>query len=200
MKKNMRKILSLVLAMVMILSFSVTAFAADAETNTATVTIKVNGAVVATNPNVAPGQSVYAYLGEKYGATGEDYWYSFNDANNNPAYALKKLTVNEVDYESGAADGTNSGIAGVQWSSTRKGYGFEGFAYNDDDEVVGYNYIYVGNDFVYTVTNGSNNVDVSDKYMNQYTIQAGDVVTISFDLVISRWTATTPFETTEPYI
>ena len=36
--------------------------------------------------------------------------------------------------------------------------------------------------------------------MNQYTIQTGDVITISYELVVSRWVAETPFETTEPYI
>lgn len=52
MKKNMRKILSLVLAMVMILSLSVTAFAADGTTTTYTVSIYVQDAMRDADDNI----------------------------------------------------------------------------------------------------------------------------------------------------
>lgn len=198
--KTTRRIFSMVLALMMVLSLSVTVFA-DTTTGKATVVIKNGDETVATlSPDA--GQSVYEALQSNADLTCD--WSSFTDYYGNPAKALTGLTYSEkgvvkAELESGAADGASSGVT-AQWSTKRPGYGFEGFAYDDNDEIAGYNYVYVGNDFVYTVKNGSTSVDVSDKYMNQYTMQAGDVVTIYYKLVVSRWTATTPFETTEPYI
>ena len=193
--KHVKKLVSLVLALVMALLLSVTAFAAG---NTApTVTIKVNGVVVGST-SASAGQSVYTHLISTYGDS--DGWYSFSDINQNQAYALWRLTVGGTTYTSGAIDGASSGITGVQWSTTRRGYGFEGFAYDDDGVIAGYKYIYVGNDFTYTVTNNDVTVDVSDKYMNQYTMQDGDEVVVELAQVVSRWTATTAFEAEAPYI
>lgn len=193
--KTTRRILSLLLVLAMVACLGVTAFA-DGTSSNATIIVKAGGNTVATTTADA-GETVYAAVLKQY--RNPEGWSSFTDMNGNTAMALWSLTVNEVPYVSGPADGASSGI-NAQWSTKRPGYGFEDFAYNDDDEIVGYKYVYVGNDFVYTVTNNNATVDVSDKYMNQYTIQAGDVITISYELVVSRWVAETPFETTEPYI
>lgn len=193
--KMAKRILSLVLVLAMIACLSVTAFA-DGTSNTATIVVKASGNAVDTI-TVNAGTTVYAAVLQQYGDP--DGWSSFTDMNGNTAMALWRLTVKGSQYISGAANGATSGI-NAQWSTKRPGYGFEGFAYNDDGEIVGYKYVYVGNDFIYTVTNNNQTVDVSDKYMNQYTIQTGDVITISYELVVSRWVAETPFETTEPYI
>lgn len=94
--KNMRKVLSMVLALVMVLSLSVTAFATEA--STATVTVKVNGTVVDSNASVTPGQSVYTYLVAQYGIRTSDDWSEFEDINGDTAMALNSLTVKGTTY------------------------------------------------------------------------------------------------------
>ena len=44
-----------------------------------------------------------------------------------------------------------------------------------------------------------NTVDVSDKYMNQYTIQNGDVIELSLATTSMTWTATDPIQAEYPY-
>ncbi len=195
--KTTRRIFSMVLALMMVLSLSVTAFA-DTTIGTATFKLMVDGVEVpkATDTEVAAGQSVYAYLTGKYGTDG---WYSFPDVNQNTAYSLYSLTVDGTTYASGAVDGATSGVQATAWSTTRPGYGFVDFAYDDNGNEVGYIYVYVGRDFLYSVTNAGNTVDVSDKYMNQYTIQNGDVIELSLATTSMTWTATDPIQAEYPY-
>ena len=197
--KTTRRIFSMVLALMMVLSLSVTAFA-DTTTGTATFKLMVDGVEVtkARDTEVAAGQSVYSYLTSLYGTAG---WSpAFTDYYGNTAYALYSLTVDGNTYSSGAVNGATSGENALAWSTTRPGYGFVGYVENEDGDVVGYEYIYVGKDFLYSVTNASGNaVDVSNKYMNQYTIQEGDSIVLSLAQTSMTWTATDPIQAEYPY-
>ena len=193
--KNMRKVLSMVLALVMVLSLSVTAFATEA--STATVTVKVNGTVVDSNASVTPGQSVYTYLVAQYGIRTPDDWSEFEDINGDTAMALNSLTVKGTTYTNCAVNGATTDIEGEQWG-TITGYGLVSTV-SSGDVITSYNFVYVGNSWVYSVTNAGTSVDVSAKYMNQYTIQAGDVVTLEYKLVVSEWSSSYPITPTYPY-
>lgn len=197
--KTTRRIFSMVLALMMVLSLSVTAFA-DTTTGTATFRLMVDGVEVtnASDTEVAAGQSVYSYLTSLYGTAG---WSpAFTDYYGNTAYALYSLTVNEITYSSGAVNGATSGENALAWSTTRPGYGFVDYVKNEDDEVIGYKYIYVGKDFLYSVTDASGNaVDVSSKYMNQYTIQEGDTIVLSLAQTSMTWTSENPIQADYPF-
>ena len=194
--KTTRRIFSMVLALMMVLSLSVTAFADTTSNGTASIVIKDGENTIAT---LAPdaGQSVYNYLTFKYGTNG---WSEFTDYNGNIAYALYSLTIDGVTYSSGPIDGATSGKTAKAWSTTRPGYGFVDYVKNEDDEVIGYKYIYVGKDFLYSVTDAAGNaVDVSSKYMNQYTMQDGDAVELVLDVTSMTWTSENPIQAEYPY-
>lgn len=192
--KHMRKILSLVLALMLVFSLSVTAFATEAN-GTATVRVVVNG-VAQPDQAAAAGQSVYTYLLNTYHNT--DGWYSFPDINGDTAMALNSMTVDGHTYTNGAIDGRTTNITVQAWGSIT-GYGL--VSLNEaNGQITGYNYVYVGNSWVYSVKDQNNaTVDVSDKYMNQYNMQVGDVVTVEFKQVESYWTSEDPILPTEPY-
>ena len=191
--KHMRKILSLVLALMLVFSLSVTAFATEAN-GTATVRVVVNG-VAQPDQAAAAGQSVYTYLLNTYHNT--DGWYSFSDINGDTAMALNSMTVGGHTYTNGI-DGRTTNITVQAWGSIT-GYGL--VSLNEaNGQITGYNYVYVGNSWVYSVKDQNNaTVDVSDKYMNQYNMQVGDVVTVEFKQVESYWTSEDPILPTEPY-
>ena len=68
----------------------------------------------------------------------------------------------------------------------------------DRDEsgtITGYNYVYVGKDWTYKNEDGDIWV-----YMDQYVLQPGDVITITYSQQISYWTAPTPQLPAYPYI
>ncbi len=193
--KNMRKVLSMVLALVMVLSLSVTAFATEA--STATVTVKVNGTVVDSNASVASNQSVYTYLVATYGNEGG--WSTFTDWNGNTAKALNSMTVANRTYTNCAVDGSTTDIVVEAWGEVYDGYGLVSTV-TTNGTITGYNYVYVGNSWVYSVTNASGaTVDVSSLYMNQYTMSAGDVVIVEYKQVTSEWTSSYPLVEDYPY-
>ena len=199
--KTTKRVLSMVLALMMFFSLSVTAFADTTTTGTASFKLLVNDVEVtdATDTAVSAGQSVYAYLVARFGSDG---WYSFEDLNGEQAYALSSLTVGENTYTSGAVNGADvnkEGLESVVWSSTRKGYGLKGVEYTNG-VITSYTYVYAGSDFVYSVTNGGNSVDVSELYMNQYTMQPGDEVKLNYGVVVTEWTTSDPISTVYPYV
>lgn len=196
--KMAKRILSLVLVLVMFASLSVTAFA-DTTTGTATIKIvEVKDEVTTELATISgnAGESVYAAVSREYGTEG---WSSFNDYFGQPAKALNYLTVNGKTYTNGAVDGSTTGIKVEAWGNVYDGYGLVSLV-KDGDTITGYNYVYVGNSWVYSVKDSTGaNVDVSAKYMNQYTMNAGDVVTLAFTRVVSEWTSETPLVDEYPY-
>lgn len=192
--KTTRRIFSMVLALMMVLSLSVTAFADT--TTTATLNISVNG-VQKASLHPAAGQSVYEYLNTVYTGTTIS-WSSFNDIYGKPAKNLDSLTIDGTPYANGAVDGSTTSVKVEKWGSI-KGYGLVSVE-KDGDTIVGYNYVYVGNSWVYSVKDSTGaTVDVSDKYMNQYEIQSGDVISLEFKFVTSEWTSDEPILAAYPY-
>lgn len=192
--KTTRRIFSMVLALMMVLSLSVTAFADT--TTTATLNISVNG-VQKASLHPAAGQSVYEYLNSVYTGTTIS-WSSFNDIYGKPAKNLDSLTIDGTPYANGAVDGSTTSVKVEKWGSI-KGYGLVSVE-KDGDTIVGYNYVYVGNSWVYSVKDSTGaTVDVSDKYMNQYEIQSGDVISLEFKFVTSEWTSDEPILAAYPY-
>lgn len=196
--KTTRRIFSMVLALMMVLSLSVTAFA-DTTTGTATIKIvEVKDEVTTELATISgnAGESVYDAVSREYGT---ECWSSFNDYFGQPAKALNYLTVNGKTYTNGAVDGSTTGIQVEAWGVVYDGYGLVSLV-RDGDTITGYNYVYVGDSWVYSVKDSTGaNVDVSAKYMNQYTMNAGDVVTLEFKRVVSEWTSETPLVDEYPY-
>lgn len=189
--KNIRKILSLVLALMMVLSLSVTAFATG---NNATINITVDGEPYI-EEEISSGISVKAAL-ESNPDWEADFGSPFTDINGNVAYALVSLMEfgSEPDY------GPTSGVTAQAWSTVNDGYGLVGTGVNESGQTT-YTYVYVGHDWMYSVEDAAgNDVNVSALYMNQYIIQAGDVVTVDYAQQIVTWTTTNPIITTYPYI
>ena len=193
--KMAKRILSLVLDLVRFASLSVTAFADTASTNTATVVIKANGVEI--DRGSAPaGQSVYAYLVATYG--NPSGWSEFVDINGDTAMALNTMKVKGTDYTNCAIDGSTTAIQVERWG-TITGYGLVSTV-KSGDTITEYNFIYVGNSWVYSVKNAAGTtVDVESLYMNQYAMSAGDVVTVEFGLVESRWSSSEPIIPQYPY-
>lgn len=189
--KNMRKLLSLVLALMLLLSLSVNAFAAE---NAATINITVLGESYITQP-INSGDSVKAAL-ESNPDWEAVFTGPFTDKDGEEAYALQTL----MEFGSDPADGPSSGKTAEAWSTVNPGYGLVGTGTNEAGQTT-YTYIYVGYDWTYSVRNASGaEVDVSELYMNQYIIQDGDVVTVDYAFQDVTWTTTTPLRSTYPYI
>lgn len=193
--KTAKRLLSLVLVLAMVACLGVTAFADTASTNTATVVIKANGVEI-DRGNAPAGQSVYTYLVGKYG--NPDGWSEFDDINGNTAKALNSLTVKDETYTNCAVDGSTTSIVVEQWG-TITGYGLVSTE-KSGDTITKYNFVYVGNSWVYSVKNAAGStVDVESMYMNQYVMNAGDVITVEYKLVKSEWSSQYPITAEYPY-
>lgn len=189
--KKMKKLLSMVLVLSMVLSLNMTAFAAA---DAATLHIIVDGIDYMTK-TVDSEISVMDAL--KAESDLEAYFSDpFTDYDGNTAYALITL----MGAGSMPADGPSSGETVTAWSSSNPGYGLV----STDVDAAGtitYTYIYIGYDWTYTVTDSTGaDVDVSSLYMNQYTIQDGDTITVDYAYQRVVWSTTTPVLTSYPYI
>lgn len=112
--------------------------------------------------------------------------------------ALNTMKVKGTDYTNCAIDGSTTAIQVERWG-TITGYGLVSTV-KSGDTITEYNFIYVGNSWVYSVKNAAGTtVDVESLYMNQYAMSAGDVVTVEFGLVESRWSSSEPIIPQYPY-
>ena len=194
----MKKILSLALALVLVLSMSVSAFA----TNNGTATIQViygGEPVLDTEPvtfEITAGMTAKDAL-DQYSDILENTWETVANENPNPAFGSTAKIIDTIIGVGSEPLGAASGIDADYWSTTYAGYGLEYTTGTGDDTV--YHYIYVGNDWGYTV-NGSKPTDPNysmadgtpyEYYMDQYTVQAGDVIVVEYLQQTERWTDTT---------
>lgn len=187
MKKNMRKILSLVLAMVMILSLSVTAFAAE----TSTATIKIyNGTTLIATLHPEAGTTIYNALeaAEEDGDLDPVNWKNVTGWPDTTQTHQALTQINTyVSHRGSAAD-----LADTDFSNVTENQAVDGYpGYYLVDQNNGYHYVYVGFDWTFN-SNLHLNEDGSyayiSSYMCCYALTAGETVNITFAKAVSDWT------------
>lgn len=189
--KTTNRILSLVLALVMLMSLSVTAFA----DTTATIRYYIEGEYYY-DFSASAGDSVKDALLSDNDAQAV-FGPQFTDKYGKPAFALLSL----MGASSEPVNGAEYGVTAEAWSTTNTGYGLVSVDRDSNGNITAYNYVYTGYDWIYTVKNASGaDVDVSELYMNQYTIQPGDVVKVDYNFREVYWTETAPVLSAYPYI
>lgn len=190
--KTTRRILSMVFALVMVFSLSVTALAT---TDGASLVINVEGDYYFELP-IDSGISLMDAMKAHDDVLETKFTGPFKDLDGKDAYALTLM------MEAGAEplDGPTSGETAEAWSTQNPGYGLVSTRVDEGGNTV-YKFIYVGMDWKYTVKDAANaDVDVSSLYINQYTVQDGDVVTFDYNRQVEIWETTKPIFTTYPYI
>ena len=191
---KMRKLTAVILALVMVFAMSVNAFAA---TNaTASLTVSYGGEpLLEETVDVTSGMTAKDML-DKYKDYLELVWSPVTNVNPNPAFASTAYIVDEIYGTGSEPVGAASGISAQFWSSTYPGYGIE-YTETVGEETV-YHFIYVGNDWQFTV-NGQKPVDPVYKdsdgnnyqlYMDQYVVNANDEVVLDYAETVTRWTGT----------
>ncbi len=193
--KTVRKLTTLLLVLAMIFSVSVSAFAAPA--STATLQIYYGGeGFLGTEPvtlTITSGMTAKDAL-DLYA---DDLMLEWRGVR----YPSAEKTDYVIDTIYGVGStpvGAESGIQAQSWSTIFPGYGVE-YSETVNGETI-YHFIYVGEEWRFTV-NGSVPLDctvVTDRFfpeslMNRYLVQSGDSLSVSYELVIHRWTGTTNF-------
>ena len=191
MKKNMSKILSVVLVLVMVMSLSVTAFA---DGTTATIKVYNKGSLV-DSLSVSAGTSVYAAL-EAAEADTQNTNITFVDwtpvtgtpNTHTPHYALTQINA-IVGYAGSAEDlADEEGFEDVTNDDAVDGYA--GYFLVDTDD--GYHYVYVGYNWCYYTLNSSGGRNDIWLYMCDYYVSAGETVYVSFEKSVTDWTQSSP--------
>lgn len=187
---KMKKLLSLALALVMVLSLSVSAFA----TNNGTATLQVyygGEGLLGTDPvtiNITSGMTAKDAL-NLYADGLMLEWKTVS--NLNPNFGETAYVIDTIYGVGSSPVGSGSGISAQFWSAAYPGYGIE-YTETVDGETV-YHFIYVGDDWAFTV-GGEKPEDATNGYqlyMDQYTVQGGDVIAVTYERQIERWTGTT---------
>lgn len=197
--KNMRKVLSMVLALVMILSLSVTA-SATGTTPRVDVAIKNSSGSVTKSFSISAnaGDSLYAVV-DGYG--GAD-WETVSDYYD-PSQTHEALTEFEgksstpLDTTEGSADlaavktalsaqgYSDEVINAIAWrTGTNAGYGL--ISSTTDGTTTTYTYVYAGYDWTYS---SDLNGDIWT-YMCCYNLSAGEVVSLTYGFNISVFNST----------
>lgn len=195
--KTAKKVTALLLAVVMVLALSVSAFAAT--NSTATLQVYYGGVgLLGDDPvtiTLTSGMTAKGAL-DLYADDLMLEWKTVSNLNprfgDTPAHAIDTI------YGYGSSPvGSESGISAQFWSAAYPGYGIE-YTETVNGETV-YHFIYVGDDWQFTV-NGSVPTDPDysmadgtpyQYYMDQYTVQSDDVIAVSYERQIERWTGTT---------
>lgn len=195
--KTAKKVTALLLAVVMVLALSVSAFAAT--NSTATLQVYYGGVgLLGDDPvtiTLTSGMTAKGAL-DLYADDLMLEWKTVSNLNprfgDTPAYAIDTI----YGYGSNPL-GSASGISAQFWSAAYPGYGIE-YTETVNGETV-YHFIYVGEDWSFKV-NGVKPEDPEYKldantyyqlYMDQYVVQADDVITVTYEQQIERWTDTT---------
>lgn len=186
--KSIRKLTAILLAVVMVFAMNVGAFATNA-----TATIQVyNG----TSTYIPAGNTTFTITS---GMTAKDAldlyatalsltWKEVTNYNTN--FAGSGYVVDTIRGVGSEPVGSDSDIDALYWSDDFPGYGIE--SKETVDGITVYHFIYVGDDWQFTV-NGTKPVDSAngyELYMNQYTVQSGDRIAVSYVRQIERWTGT----------
>lgn len=183
--KKTNKFVTLLLAVVMVFAMSVSAFAAPA--NGVTFDIQAYGeTILGEAPDViGANMSVKDAIDACAPILGDPVWIEVG--NLNPTYGSTAYVLKEVMGITCMPVGADSGISAQFWSAAYPGYGIESVDGVGENAV--YHYIYVGDDWGFTV-NGAKPVDPVtgyEIYMDQYQIQPNDVVIIDYHQVVERW-------------
>ncbi len=198
--KNMRKVLSLVLALVMILSLSVTASATE-------TTPRVDVAIKTSSGAVTESFSIPANAGDSLYAVVDDYdgtadWETVSDYYN-PSQTHEALTEFEgksstpLDTTEGSADlaavktalsaqgYSDEVINAIAWrTGTNAGYGL--ISSTTSGTTTTYTYVYAGYDWTYSS-------DLNGEiwtYMCCYNLSAGEVVSLTYGFNVSVFNST----------
>lgn len=189
--KTAKKLTALLLAVVMVLAMSVSAFAAN--TSTATLTVTYGGEPLLDESVTLTSGMTAKDVADQYADLLELEWKTVG--NLNPNFGSTAYVVDTIYGVGSNPLGADSGITAQFWSAAYPGYGIEYTEVVDGETV--YHFIYVGEDWEFTV-NGAKPTDSSNGYqlyMDQYTVQAGDAITVDYVQQVERWTGTSNWMT-----
>lgn len=197
--KNSKKLIALVLAMVMIFALTASALAATNSTMTVYVTIK---GVLSDNEL----DTVTICTEKDYTITSSSTVYNLiqtlSDTDSPYAHNAVWKTVDIIDTTSGNQTGTAKALTSLSCTTTGNYMGYDAtyeYVWGGNSRMVQYDIVdtfstihrgnYVGTDWVYSVKRGDATVEPT-VYMDQYTLQDGDHVTLTYKYDNFSWSNT----------